>query len=195
MQKQKETQLEQMGPTPELIDSLKKAAKLYIQRSLMTEINVDEDSLAFLDQYIRNIRQHELPKPEILLLVASALGVHFGEVVLQKMEGKWYGPLYENIIDSNLLPDFSSWRIELSSPPLTFAPIAMAMSALLQEDPEDWDTSISTTKELHEHVENVLSRLAPVNEEYYYSLTGRYETILYVVDILVNVTLAKEESH
>lgn len=199
MPAKKETKAENVETTPEIIISLEKAAKEYVKRAMGVEIEKNEDSLAFVDQYIQDIRKQDLPKPEILLLVASALGAHLGQTILNKIEGRWYGPLYEDSKEKqkneeNSLEslDVNLWRIEISSPPLSCAPMAMAMAALLQEDNEDLDTRVTTTQELTPPLEEALSRLNPVTEDYYYSLTGRYETMLYMLEILAK--LHKNES-
>jgi hypothetical protein len=38
-----------------------------------------------------------------------------------------------------------------------------------------------------------MARLPPVTEEYYYSLTGRFETVSYIVEILASLRAAEEE--
>ena len=47
---------------------------------------------------------------------------------------------------------------------------------------------------LMEQLAAALARLPPVSEEYFYSLTGRFETVSYIVEILASLRAAEEDT-
>lgn len=156
------------------------AAKEYVKRSLHLQIEENEESLAFVDHYVRMLRKQGLPKEEIGKLVAAALGVHFGQVVLAKIPGHWYA--LESMDD---VADPSVWRVELLSGALTFSPVFLAWSVLYQKDSDAWDVMFSAHPKHTQVLQEAFARLAPVTEEYYYSFTGKLETLEYALEVLM----------
>jgi hypothetical protein len=57
----------------------------------------------------------------------------------------------------------------------------------LMEDGED-PVGFATTPALTEPLRAALGRLPPVSIDYYFSLTGRFETLTYVVELLAEMT-------
>ena len=71
--------------------------------------------------------------------------------------------------------------------PLTFHPVAMAAEAIRGADVADVDARISTVSSLEGPLAEALAGGTPVEADYYYSLTGRYETIEHVAAILAEL--------
>jgi hypothetical protein len=157
--------------TPPEIETFVQAARDYVHRAVGLELDGSEASLAFVDHYIS---QNSNVKPQVVALVAPALGAYFGEVAIAKLGGAW-------LIEGD---DPASWAIELESVALRFHPVGMAAAALLQRDVDGYDASFSTTLEWRGLLEEALAAVPPVDEGYFYSLTGRLETLEHAADIL-----------
>lgn len=152
------------------------AAGDYVRRALGLELDGSVESLAFVDHYIGQMRD---VSDELLELVAPALGSYFGEVVLSRLAGEW---------DARA-EDPAHWTITLAGPDggalLSFHPVALAAESVRGEDLEDYDAAIVPTPELAGQLADVLATAAPVAADYYYSLTGRLESIEHVVELLL----------
>lgn len=172
--------------TPVPVQPFYDAAKKYVQRAVGVELDDSEESLAYVDHYITSTARAETgdPRlgPELLALVAPALGAYLGQVAIKRFGGKW-------VTDG----EPAEWRVELSPAPLTFHPVGMAAQALRGEDLDDWDASFSTRDELMGPLLEALEAAPPVDEAYYYSLTGRFETLTHALDILVELERRKRD--
>ena len=163
-------------PSQKDIDTFIEAARAYVQRAVGTDLDGSEESLAFVDHYITTARAANL-KDEVLALVAPALGAYLGQLAIAKFGGHW-------VLESE---DPAGWRVELEPVPLRFFPIGMAAEALRGDEVEGYDASFATTPALMGNLLEALSRVPPVELEYYYSLTGRMETLTHSVDILAEL--------
>ncbi len=158
---------------PSRIADFALAAGEFVRRAVGLELDGSVESLAYVDHYLRSVGD---VSDELLGLVAPALGAYFGEVVIAHLGGEWEARA----------EDPMEWAITIASPagPLaTFRPVAMAAEAVRREDLDDVDASISTPPDLTARVAQALAAASPVEEEYYYSLTGRLETIEHVVEL------------
>jgi hypothetical protein len=170
-------------PSQTDVDTFVAAAKSYIERSSGVSLDMSETSLAFVDHYIAEARSGSL-KDELLALVAPALGAYLGEVAIAKFGGHWVFPS----------EDPAAWRVELDPVPLRFWPVGMAAEALRGDEVDGYEASFSSTPALMGSLLEALSRIPPVEHEYYYSLTGRLETLTHSVEILAElIAQAKEE--
>lgn len=160
------------------------AAQEYVRRTLGILIDTSEESLAYVDHYVTTIRGQGTIKPEVVQLLGTALGVHLGQVLLQRMEGHWYGPLYATAEEQG---NPLNWRIELKEIPLSFSPVAMALAVIQEEEPEELDSSLHTEQRWKQALADALERATPVTEDYYYSITGRYETVLFAAELLTEI--------
>jgi hypothetical protein len=163
------------GESPHRIAELALAASDYVRRAVGLDLDGSVESLAFVDHYMGQAGD---VSDELLELLAPALGAYFGEVVLSHLGGEW---------DARA-EDAADWTITLASPEAgalcTFHPVAMAACALRGEDLEEYDASISTPPDLSERLADALANASPVAADYYYSLTGRLETLEHVVELL-----------
>ncbi|HRI51931.1 MAG TPA: hypothetical protein PLW65_17265 [Pseudomonadota bacterium] len=117
------------------------------------------------------------------------------------------------ILDS--IDDPVGWRLQLAAVPLLMDPIGMAQRALkhpspdaarevdsdatpgaLGDPPADGEDPVgfATTPELTPPLRAALGRLPPVSYDYYYSLTGRFETLSYVVELIAELQEAQRRA-
>ena len=165
---------------PEVVKTYVDAAREYVRRAVGVELDGSEESLAFVDHYVGQTRAGGPVKDDVLHLAAAALGAYFGEVVLRSFGGRWV-----------LEPEPARWRVELDGVPLHFFPVGMAATALAEGEVAGYDASFATGPELTGPLGDALSAVPPVEESYYYSLTGRLETLHHAADVLVELERQK----
>lgn len=193
-------------PSPARLAELGHAACDYVQRATGLDLDHSEESLAFVDHYLRQVRSGDPLKPEVQILVAAAIGVYLGETLLGRFGGRWLAIPAEPttmaeegtpVLDS--IDDPTGWRVELEAAPLICDPLLWARQALRAngdgdgDGDEDGGGGLSVPPSLWETLQTIMARLPPVTEEYYYSLTGRFETVGYIVEILASLRAAEEE--
>jgi hypothetical protein len=169
--------------TPAPVQPFYEAAKQYVQRALGVALDDSEESLAYVDHYINETARAEAPKPEVLALTAAALGAYLGQVAIKRFGGKW-------VMEGD---DPADWLVELSPAPLTFHPVGMAAEALRGDEVDGYDASFATRDDLMGPLLEALESAPPVDEAYYYSLTGRLETLAHALDILVELERRQRE--
>lgn len=179
------------APPLERLAELRRAAGDYVQRVVGVPIDTSEESLAFVDHYITQVREKGDIKDEVLLLVASALGVHLGEVAIGKFGGRWQRdePLPPS---ADVLTDALGFRVALTQVPLVFAPVGMAAAALRLAEVEGYDATIDVPVEFRVALTEALARVS-IPEDEYYSLTGRLESLAFTVDVLAELTRQQAE--
>ena len=169
--------------TPAPVQPFYDAAKKYVQRAVGVELDDSEESLAYVDHYITATAKAEALKPEVLALVAPALGAYLGQVALKRFGGKW-------VTEGD---DPAAWRVELEPAPLSFHPVGMAAEALRGEEVEGYDATFAARSDLMGPLLEALEASPPVDEAYYYSLTGRFETLTHALDVLVEIERRKRD--
>ena len=157
------------------IAEFEQAARAYIQKAIGIDIGTEEHDLAFLDHYVRTIQKQGTPDQAVLDLAASALGVLFGQMVLHKLPGRWDIPPAST--------DPSQWRVAIDPLPFSFYPVAMAYTALRGQELENVDDSLSFPRAWQERANAFLEQLPPVPVDYFYSFTGRFETLCYLTEV------------
>ena len=181
-------------PSDQLAE-LRLAASDYVQRATGCALDGSEESLAYVDYDLDRLRKDPPQHVEALRLVAYALGVYLGELAISRFGGRWLAvpDADEESTDPVLSP--LSWRVDLDAAPLRFDPIGMAAAALAQLSPtfapdaaEDDGISLRAgARSLQAGLREALSQTAPVSDEYYYSFTGRFETLSHIVDLVVDL--------
>jgi hypothetical protein len=160
-------------PAPEPITELARVAVDYVRRALNVEMEAVPDALAFLDHYASTAPRD---REDVLALLAGPLGAFFGEVVRQKLGGRWAAT-------DGRPPAF---RIELESCFLYFCPVGVAADVLTRgEAGPEYDPHVGVAPVDEEALEEELGR-AQVEEDYFYSFTGRLETLERIADFLVS---------
>ncbi len=166
----------EFAPADARVAEFSLAAAEYVRRATGLTLDGSVESLAFVDHYVREAGD---VSDETIALVAPALGAYFGEVVIARLGGAW-----------KLATEPADWVVEVDvggEPLLSFHPVGMAAEALRRGDVEGQDASIATPPELQAPLAEAMEAISPVEEDYYYSLTGRLETIEHVVDLLVAI--------
>jgi len=169
--------------TPPPVQPFYDAARNYVKRAVGVELDDSEESLAYVDHYIASTARAETLKPEVLALVAPALGAYLGQVAIARFGGKW-------VIEG---ANPAEWRVELAPAPLSFHPVGMAAEALRGEEVDGYDAAFTTREDLMGPLDEALESAAPVDEAYYYSLTGRLETLAHALDVLVEIERRKRD--
>jgi hypothetical protein len=170
--------------TPPAVQTFVDAARRYVARAVGTELDGSEESLAYVDHYIAHSARKEALKPEVLALIAPALGAYLGEVAIGRFGGRW-------VLEEE--EDPASWRVDLEPAPLHFFPVGMAAEALRGDEVDGYDASFASRDDLMGPLLQALEAAPPVDEDYYYSLTGRLETLAYALDVLVEIERTKRE--
>ncbi|MFO7567146.1 MAG: hypothetical protein R6X02_31160 [Enhygromyxa sp.] len=183
-------------PTVPLIEQLASAFREQVRRALGIELSdeVGTTALAFVDHYLGSLRD-ETREP-IISLVAANAGAWFGELVRREIGGFWIG----DGVDPRRL------RLLLEPQFVHFSPVDMAYEAILSGSVEPGDPRVPQGATLdsayhlrkrspapfeHEPADHdwVLDRLAespPVPEDQFYSLTGRFETLELILELLAS---------
>lgn len=179
-----------------LVDQLVTAFREQIQRALDFELRDDTGTtaLAFVDHYLSLLRD-ETREPIITLLAANA-GAWFGELIRREIGGMWIG----DGVDPRRL------RLLLEPQFVHLSPVDLAYEAILSGpaapgDPRVPDGAVldsayhlrkqpdpEHTDELSDH-DWIVERLAetpPVPEDQFYSLTGRFETLELILQLLAS---------
>ena len=65
----------------EQLAALSRAAVNYVERATGCKLDGSEESLAFVDHYLDEVRKGTPPKPEVLRLIAAALGAEGADIV------------------------------------------------------------------------------------------------------------------
>ncbi len=174
--------------TPPEISAFLQAARDYVTQAVGVEIDGSETSLAFVDHYIASASGEPGLRPEILELVAPALGAYFGELAIAKFGGRWRLPP----APGGGQPEPARWRVELAPVELSFHPVGMAAAALSGGEVEGYDACFRTSPRWSGQLEEALAAMPPVDEAYFNSLTGRLETMAHAVDVLTELKRLEE---
>jgi hypothetical protein len=144
----------------------------YVQRALGIQLEYDSNTLPVLDHYLRNVPDDQ---PAMLQLVVTTSGAYFGEVVRQRLGGRW-----------ELAEEETEWRMVLPTG-LNFSPIGFVAAAIARADLEDLDSEIAAPPRMLPYVQQALARMGEVTIDDYYSLCGRLDTLEHVHEVLVAI--------
>ena len=144
----------------------------YVRRALGIQLEYDSNTLPVLDHYLRNVPEDQ---PAALQLVVATSGAYFGEVVRQRLGGRW-----------ELADQEAEWRIVLPTG-LNFSPVGFVATAIARADLAELDSEIAAPPRMLPYVQRTLARMGEVTIEDYYSLCGRLDTLEHVHEVLVAV--------
>jgi hypothetical protein len=147
-------------------------AVAYVQRALGIRLEYDSDTLPVLDHYLRTVPDDQ---PAALQLVVATSGAYFGEVVRQRLGGRW-----------ELGTKEAQWRIVLPTG-INFSPAGFVAAAIAKADLDDLDSEIAAPPRMLPYLQQALARMGEVSIDDYYSLCGRLDTIEHVHEVLVAV--------
>lgn len=186
-------------PVPARVSELIQAACDFVFRTTKLVLDHSEESLAFVDHYVRDVRALAAVQPEVKRLVAAALGVYLGELLLSRFGGRWLCVEAESqraAADGDAngkttgpgptpVDDPENWRVALAAAPLLCDPVRWAAQALdFGQDAMPDGGGLAVGGTFQELLAEAMARLPPVSEDYFFSLTGRFETVAYVVELL-----------
>lgn len=188
--------------TQALVDQLAKAFADQIRRAIGVEIeplaNEGQVALAYVDHYLSMLR--DVDREPIVSLVAANAGAWFGELIRREIGATWIGDgKHPRRLRLLIEPNF-----------VYFSPVDLVYTAILSGEPEDdprlpagdpLDAAFHLRKlpraELppgepgsdpslsdHAWIMQRLAELPPLPEDQYFSLTGRYETLLLILELL-----------
>jgi hypothetical protein len=144
----------------------------YVRRALGIQLEYDSNTLPVLDHYLRTVPEDQ---PAALQLVVATSGAYFGEVVRQRLGGRW-----------ELADQETEWRIVLPTG-LNFSPVGFVAAAIARADLADLDSEIAAPPRMLPYVQRTLARMGEVTIDDYYSLCGRLDTLEHVHEVLVAV--------
>jgi hypothetical protein len=144
----------------------------YVRRALGIQLEYDSNTLPVLDHYLRTVPEDQ---PAALQLVVATSGAYFGEVVRQRLGGRW-----------ELADQEAEWRIVLPTG-LNFSPVGFVAAAIARADLADLDSEIAAPPRMLPYVQRALARMGEVTIDDYYSLCGRLDTLEHVHEVLVAV--------
>lgn len=157
-----------------------------------------EVALAYADHYLGMLRDED--REPIVSLVAANAGAWFGELIRREIGATWIG-------DGK---DPRRLRLLLEPNFIHFSPVDLAYAAILVGEPDDdprlppgspLDAAFHLRKPARSEDEDesdepdlsdqawIAERLAeipPLPEDQFYSLTGRYETLLLILELLAS---------
>ena len=163
------------------IEPYVEAARGYVRRALSLELDQSPESLAYVDHYVRSTRGATF-EPDVLRLTAAALGAYFGEVLIASFGGGW------SLEGGEASPE--RWRVELDPPTLTLSPVSMAAHALAGAKAAElgaYDDHVTPPLRDAAALAQLLESSAPVDADYFYSLTGRFEAVEQMRELLAEI--------
>ena len=159
---------------PPRVVELALAARDYVQRAVAMELDGSIESLAFLDHYVAQVGDVD---DDVLHLLAAAVGAYFGELVVAHAGATWHA--------QSASP--AEWIVTFDAVPLSFRPVAMAAEAIRKDNVDDVDGGMTTLPTLASRLEEALAAVGPVEADYYYSMTGRFETLQHAASVVAEL--------
>jgi hypothetical protein len=177
----------------DLAADLARAFRDHVRRSLGFELDGSEASLAFVDHYLASARDEQ--RPPIVALLGAEAGAYYGELVRHKVGGHWIGEG----------DDPRRLRLLVAPQFVHFSPVDQAIEVVLGAEVDEDDPRVPDALDTAFHlrpirsgdsaqpfagepdaawVERRLAEMSPVPEQEYYSLTCRFETLEYIVELL-----------
>ena len=184
-----------------LIEQLVAGLREQLRRALDVELSFEPSSLAFVDHYL-GLLNSESREP-IVSLVAANAGAWFGELVRRELGATWIGGT------TGEGSDFEPRRLRLLLEPafVHLAPVDLAYAAIFQGAAAPGDPRLPPGAEIddafhlrkrapepnaqgetqlseHDLMAERLAETPPLPEDQFYSLTGRFETLTVIVELL-----------
>jgi hypothetical protein len=204
-----------------LVEQLAAAFREQVHRALGVELPDASGStaLAFVDHYLAMLRD-ETREP-IVSLVAANAGAWFGELVRREIGGTWIGDgdpgAEERRGPAKGQVDARRLRFLLEPAFVHFSPIDMAYEAILSGSPQPGDPRVPDDVSLdasyhlrkrplagfehepadHDWITERLAEVPPMPEDQFFSLTGRFETLQLILELLATreVQRGREPTH
>lgn len=197
----------------ELAASLADSFREQVRRSLGVELSDESVALAFADHQLSAVRDED--REPIVSLVAASAGAWFGELVRKEIGGTWIGdgedPRKLRLLLEPAFVHFSPVDLAYEAVFLgdvsdddPRAPAGAVVDGAFSLDPRPNPRGpahpAEASPDLHDPtpdaawIEARLSELAPVERETYYSLTGRFETLTLILQMLAHRRVSEDKS-
>lgn len=169
-----------IGPAPAEVTELAAACVGFVSRAIGFALDFTPETLPVLDHYVKGVRAETATKPEIVALVAPAIGAYLGEVIRRHAPLRWFCPPGEH----------QRWRLEFEQVFLSMNPIGAAMEAILVADLDGWGATFRMRPDDQALAKNALAVFPEVSPEEFYLPTTRFEALEVIVDALTARELA-----
>jgi hypothetical protein len=167
------------------LKELYETCREYVRRVVGAELDDTPDTLPVLDHYVKLSRDSVRERPDLMALVAQAVGAYFGEVVRLHLDAFWY-------LGS---PDPEDWYVCARSVFLAINPVGAAYEALTGTSEHSGPSArLRVRRESRVRVEQRLGSLPPVSEPDYYLLSTRLEVLEVAATALAADLVAQGEA-
>jgi hypothetical protein len=174
---------EPLAKPPAEVDELARACIEFVKKATGMELDYAAETLPVLDHYVRGAREQAMGKPEVLSLVAPAVGCYLGEVARRRLAARWHAPPGEHRL----------FRLELADVFLSTNPIGAAVEALLLDEAPGWGARFRLLPQDEPIAQQALANFPEVEVEDYYAPSSRLETLEIIADAIASQHLAKGE--
>lgn len=153
-------------PIPAVLLEQSRTAALFIERAIGFKVDGTVDTLPLVDHYLQQVREDARDRPELTELVSVAVAAYVIEVVLNR----FVDATFEGETDQPL-----SWSVQFPAQALSFHPVAMVAEVVLASGQEGAMFRVPTEKQ--HLLEAALEAEGEVDDDFYFSLTGRLEVL------------------
>jgi hypothetical protein len=172
------------APPPPEIGELAGLAIDYVRRAIGFELDLTSDTLPVLDHYVGLVRENLDSRPELIALVAPAVGAYFGEIVRTVLPGFWY------LRSSDPVHHYLCMRPVF----LALNPLGIAYDVLSGgENREGPSPELVLLPQERDAVAERLGNLPPAHQDEYYLLSTRLEVVQIAADALRAHHLARNQ--
>lgn len=162
-------------PAPEAVLEASNACLDYVKRAIGVSLDFTPETLSVLDHYVGLVRPDIKDRPELVPLIARAVGAYFGEVVRAVVPSFWRLPS-PNVLD---------WQLCAKVAFFWFNPLGVAYDALYQSVEHDGPRSLfRVAPEDKDVLSGRLAVMPEVPEDEYYLFTTRIEVVEASVEAL-----------
>jgi hypothetical protein len=162
------------GPPPGDVFELAERAVDFVRRALGMTLDYTAETLPVLDHYLGTVPTDQAATVD---LIAATAGAYFGEVIRKELGATW---------ELDGAP--AKWQLVLSVG-VRFAPVGAAVEAITHDDAEGegaWEVPDGERQAVEEALEG-----REVSVEEYFSLSGRFETLQLVADVIAGRKAAR----
>ena len=157
-----------MGSAPRAITDLVDSCREYVKLATKMELDTQPETLPILDHYVTIARESLGERPEVLPLLAGAIGAYFGEVTRRTLNAFW-------VMRGDHVHD---WVVCGRQAYISVNPFGVAYEALMQSTETPGPPgAINVSPEDKETVANRLATLPEVRESDYFLLSTRIEVV------------------
>ena len=162
---------------PTQVEEFAQEAVGYVRRAVGILPEWDSETLPIVDHYLRGLDNSDAA---VLALVVVTQGAYFGEVVRRHLGGRWQAEG----------ADPTKWRVILPTG-LSFCPAGVVAEAIAMDDMAAASSDFHAPPRLRPSLENALENMGDVTVETYYSLSGRFDTLEHLQQVLLAVADAQ----